>query len=286
VQRMCGTGIFNDPNDLALALVWGMPLCVFWLTDPARRHSRPFWVAALLLCGYALMLTHSRGGFLALLAGLAILLHVRFGGRQTILAGLLVFPLLLVAFAGRMTSISASAGTGQSRIQLWSDYLHAFQVTPLFGIGMGNYRQVSGHVAHNSFIHSYAELGIGGGTLFLGAFYFALQGLYLLRERKNAGPEAVDLPGSDELDPELRRLHPYVLAMVASYAVGILFLSLSYAVPTYMILGLATVYLRLRAGHGFVSVDWNRLVLPRLAGVSGVFLVVSYTFVRLFVHWR
>ena len=68
-----------------------------------------------------------------------------------------------------MTSISADEGTGQARIQLWSDGLMFFQQSPLFGIGMENYRQFSRHVAHNSFIHCFAELGLLGGTLFLGA---------------------------------------------------------------------------------------------------------------------
>ncbi len=280
VPRMCGTGIFNDPNDLALAIVCVLPLCLFWVTDPARRFCRPLWLAVILLGGYAIFLTHSRGGFLALAAGLAVFLYVRFGARYLLLLGMVLFPVLLLAFAGRMTSFSTDDGTGQSRIQLWSDYLVAFQMAPLFGNGMNNYATYSRLVAHNAFIHSYAELGVIGGTLFLGAFYFAMHGLYLLRRwpgQVEAGPA----------DPELRRLHPYLLAMVASYTVGILFLSLCYMVPTYTILGVATVYQRLHARQtSIVPAQWTRFVLPRLAGVSFMFLFVSYTFVRLFVHWK
>jgi hypothetical protein len=276
VRRMCGTGIFNDPNDLALALVAAMPLCLYWITDPARRHGRLLWLACLLLCGYALLLTSSRGGFLALMGSLALFLHVRFGGRQTLLMAMLVFPLLLVVFAGRMTTISASDGTGQSRIQLWYEGLQYFQSSPLFGIGMENYQHYSTHVAHNSFIHCYTELGLLGGTLFLGAFYFALSGLYQLRGVLDP-----------EMDPALRRLHPYLFAVVVAYTVGMLFLSRSYIVPTFMVLGLATVFLRLQAPQvRALAVHWNRLILPRLAGVSFTFLIVSYTFVRLFVNLK
>src|SRR5207248_1855272 len=108
------------------------------------------WIALILVFGYALMLTHSRGGFLALLAGLVAFLQMRFGGAKTLGLGVLCIPLLLVVFAGRMTSISAGEGTGQSRIQLWSDGLMFFQQAPLFGIGMEAYHNVSFHVAHNS----------------------------------------------------------------------------------------------------------------------------------------
>jgi O-antigen ligase len=275
VQRMCGTGIFNDPNDFALLLVTAIPLCLYWLTDPSTKATRPLWLAFLLLFGYALMLTHSRGGFLALIAGVVTLVHLRFGGAKTLLLGFLFLPILFVAFAGRMTNISAEDGTGQTRIQLWSDGLLFFQQSPLFGIGMENYRQFSRHVAHNSFIHSYAELGIVGGTLFLGAFYFALKGLYDLRA------------ANDGSDPDTQRLHPYLSAMLVAYTVGICFLSRTYIVPTYLMLGLALVYLRLRAAEAEQpSLAWSRFVWPRLAGVSGGFLVFAYTFVRLFVHWR
>jgi O-antigen ligase len=187
---------------------------------------------------------------------------------------------LFVVFAGRMTSISASEGTGQSRIQLWSDGLMFFQQAPLFGIGMNYYPYVSRHVAHNSYIHCYAELGILGGTLFLGAFYFALLGLYRARPE----PTVEERP---DADPELGRLHAFLMAMLVSYAVGIFFLSRSYVVPTYLMLGLSVVYQRLRTqGAPPVTPAWCKMAVPRLAGISLCFLIASYTFVRLFVNWH
>jgi hypothetical protein len=291
VPRMCGTGIFNDPNDLALVLITAIPLCLYWLTDPQRKALRPVWIGLILLFGYALMLTHSRGGLLALMAGLAVLLHMRYGGAKTVMLGMLLLPALLAVFAGRMTSISASEGTGQSRIQLWSDGLVFFQQAPLFGIGMDGYRLVATHVAHNSYIHCYAELGILGGTLFVGAFYFAVHGLYRLRVQPAAVPtstEAYNNPTPAEerpvADPELERLHPYLMAMIVAYAVGIAFLSRSYIVPTYLLLGLAVVYLRLRSSG--VAPKWCKLAWVQLAGVSVCFLMGAYVFVRMFVNWQ
>jgi hypothetical protein len=290
VQRMCGTGIFNDPNDLALVLITAIPLCCYWLTDAKRRALRPVWIALILMLGYALMLTHSRGGFLALMAGMAAFLHIRFGGARTLMLGLLVMPLMLIVFAGRMTSISASEGTGQSRIQLWSDAMQFFQQAPLFGIGMDMYHNVSFHVPHNSYLHCYAELGIVGGTLFLGAFYFALYGMYRLKTPAAAPARYNDpavppaLPVEPQPDPELARLHPYLLAMLVAYAVGIAFLSRSYIVPTYLLLGLAVVYLRMRSTGK--PPPWCKLALARMAVVSVCFLATAYVFVRVFVSWH
>jgi len=278
VQRMCGTGIFNDPNDFALILVTAIPMCLYWLTDSKMKLWRPFWLALLLFFGYALMLTHSRGGFLALVAGLGTLVHLKFGAKKSIMLGALFLPVLLVAFAGRMTSISASEGTGQTRLQLWADGLYIFRQSPLTGIGMDNYRQFSSHVAHHSFIHCYTELGLIGGSLFLGAFYFAVKGMYDVR----AVPRPDDEP--DEIDPELRRLHPFLSASLVAYTIGICFLSRSYIVPTYMILGLAVVYMRLYAKQATVPLPaWTVFTWPKLAGISCGFLVASNVFVRMFV---
>jgi O-antigen ligase len=272
---MCGTGIFNDPNDFALILVTAVPLCLYWLTDSSQKATRPFWLILLLFFGYALMLTHSRGGFLALMAGLVTLIHLKFGAKKTVLLGAVFLPMLFAVFAGRMTNISSDEGTGQARIQLWSDGLDIFRMSPVIGIGMDNYRQFSSHVAHQSFIHCFTELGLFGGTLFLGAFYLALRGMYDLRNRL------------DEIDPELRRLYPFVAAMLVAYTIGICFLSRSYIVPTYMMLGLAVVFMRLHSAQTIVPMPaWTISTWPRLAGISFSFLIASFLFVRMFVNWR
>jgi len=275
VNRMCGTGIFNDPNDFALILVTAIPLCFCWLTDSTQRAMRPIWLILLLFFVYALMLTQSRGGFLALIAGSVTLIHLKYGAKKTVLLGMIFLPPLLAVFAGRMTSFSADEGTGQARIQLWSDGLDIFRVSPLIGIGMDNYRQFSNHVAHQSFIHCFSELGVIGGTLFLGAFYFALKGVFDLRNRL------------DDVDPELARLYPFLAAMLVGYTMGICFLSRSYIVPTYMMLGLAVVFMRLHSGSVAVPMPaWTFASWPRLAGVSCSFLIASFVFVRLLVNWR
>jgi hypothetical protein len=290
VQRMCGTGIFNDPNDLALVLITAIPLCMYWFADPKRKAQRPLWVAFILLFGFALMLTHSRGGLLALITGMMAFLYVRYGVMRTLALGMLMLPMVLIVFAGRMTSVSAEEGTGQTRIQLWSDGLMFFKDAPLFGIGMEGYHSLSTHVAHNSYIHCYAELGIFGGTLFVGAFYFAMHGLYRLHRKpiNQLEPQAKFQPtlstDGPSADPELLRLYPYLVAMFVAYATGIFFLSRSYIVPTYLLLGLAVVYLRMRVNGPAPA--WCKLALVRLAGVSVCFLAVTYTFVRMFVNWH
>lgn len=277
-RRMCGTGLFNDPNDLGLLLVTGILIALYGMVAAGAGLRRLLWGGALLLFGYALFLTHSRGSFLALLAGLGTLFQARYGWKRTVLAGAAGLPVLLVVFAGRMTDFSAvTQGTGASRVELWSDGLFMFKEAPLFGIGMNQFTTRSSHVAHNSFIHCYTELGFLGGTFFLGAFYLACFALLRLGRQREEG----------ELDPELGRLHPFLLAVVVAYVAGIFFLSRSYVVPTYTILGLGVAALRLAARDRAPEKPLlGGRPLVRLAGVSLAFLLCAETFVRFFPGGR
>lgn len=237
LRRLCGSGIFHNPNELCYPLVVGMMICLYYVGG-RRCHllARLVCLAALGLLGYALTLTHSRGGFLGLLVALLGLLIARFGWRKAVPFALVSLPVLFVVFGGRQTDLNVESGTGQTRVQLWSDGLVLFMRAPLFGIGTGNYQSRAGLVAHNTFVQNYAELGLFGGTLFVGAYYCALTALRRL-----------SLHDAQILDPELRRLLPYLIAVVAGYMGCMLSMSLHNMVPTFTILGLVTVYVRLAA---------------------------------------
>src|SRR5205807_1762810 len=135
------------------------------------------WLAPIGLFGYALSLTQSRGGFIALLGALLTLVWSRFGWRKAIPLAAILVPVMFMLFDGRMTGLSASEGTGQERIQLWSEGFNFFREAPIFGIGMDEFTEEVRQPAHNSFVHCYAELGFFGGSLFFGAFFTAFWSL-------------------------------------------------------------------------------------------------------------
>jgi hypothetical protein len=275
IQRLRGSGVFQDPNDLCLMLVVGIGLTAYWLGERRSGGARILWLGPFLLLVYALALTHSRGGFLGFLAGLLVYLYARFGSRRMILISLVAMPVLFVVFAGRQTSISPGSNTGQTRIQLWSDAMVGFRQSPLFGVGMDRIGDVVGRAAHNSFLSCFTELGFFGGMLFLGAFCVALASL----NRVVASRFALR-------DPDLRRLHPYVMGIVAGYAVGMMSLSVSYIVLTYAVLGVATVYLHLASFYTPSAVTlFNGRLVGRIAAASVVFLVCMHIFIRVFVRW-
>jgi O-antigen ligase len=274
--RLCGTGLFHDPNDFTLLLVLGIPLALYRLTDGGGGFGRLLWLAPLAVFAYALARTQSRGGFLAALVGLAVLFRARFGTRVSLLLLAVLLPVLFAVLGTRQTDVFTSGDTAQARYQLWSEGLAYLRESPLFGIGAEEFQLRASQPAHNSFVHAFAELGLVGGVLFLGAFVYALWSLYALRPEKAV-----------VLDPALRRLEPYVLAVVAGFAAAILSLNHLYTVLTYTTLGLATAYLGLAVAYPPVAVPrLGGLVLRRFALATVGFLVVTYVVALVLVRWR
>ncbi len=113
IHRLCGPGLFHDPNDMSLILTVGMMFSLCGLGDHRQGLLRLFWLGPFSLFVYALMLTHSRGGFIAFMAGLLALLVARFGARRAVLVSSVLLPPILILFGGRQTDISMGEGTGQ-----------------------------------------------------------------------------------------------------------------------------------------------------------------------------
>jgi hypothetical protein len=273
-QRMRGTGIFQDPNDLAMVIVAGGVLALYFLTDQSLGALRGLWLGSLIVFAAGILETESRGGLLAGGAAVLTLACFRFGPKFATVVGVLAVAALPV-FAGRAGQFDLSGGsTGHERIEMWREGFAALKSPDLlFGVGHGMYAEIAGLVAHNSFIHAYVELGVLGGTLFFGCWYFAGLQLY----RMGRLPEPV-------WHLELVRMRPYIGALVAGWCMSMTSLSRSYVVPTFMVIGIAAAYLNLvwihtRAGKPLVL--WNRGQFWRLAGASAATFAGFYVFTML-----
>lgn len=278
MPRICSTGIFHDPNDLAMILVLGLILATYFLTDVRLRALAPLWLAIAGLLFYVLMLTKSRGGLLALAVAGFVLIQARYGWRKAIIwagPGVLVMMALV---GGRQADIGGALGddTGQSRIQLWSEGLALLRGRSLvFGIGFGMYADETGHVAHNSFVHAFVELGFFGGAAFLGAFYYTMRSLYRARQMH-----------AWRLDGELVRFRPYLLAGLSGFAASMLSLSRNYVLTPYLMIGTSAAFLDLsRVARSPADLRFDANLLKTFAKVSVMFLVATYVFIRIFARW-
>jgi hypothetical protein len=283
VYRMCATGIFGNPNDLSRILAIAMLICMWELSNKSPLFTRVLAAGALALFGYALTLTYSRGGFLALLAGIGSLLVSRYGARRAAMVGVVVIPAFFVLFAGRQTDLDTSEGTGQQRIQLWSEGLAMLRSSPVFGIGVGSYSDRLGLAAHNSFVQCFVETGLIGGTAFTGAFLISCHALFRARAfRETAAASA---------DAATWRSLPCVAAILIGYAVGLLSSTRSYTPTTYIVLGIAASYVQLLRGvlrekRSVLKLDVGVPMFARVAGVGCLFLAMTYVYVRLTANWE
>jgi hypothetical protein len=271
VKRMRGTGIFQDPNDMAMVICATGVICSYFLTDASLGKIRLAWLIPMVILFIGLLSTKSRGGLLACgIAGLTIL-SVRYSGKVAFaaaLTGICILPLV----AGRQADIDLEeGGTGHERITLWRDGLEELKSPAiLFGTGQGSYPDIAGLVAHNSFVHSYVELGLFGGTMFFGLFFFIGMQLY----RMGRLPEPV-------LNEELLRMRPYICGMIAGWCMSIFSLSRCYVVPTYLMVGCCAAYLNLVWIHtpsGEPLVIWNRVHAMRLSIASATAFCGLYVF--------
>ncbi|QDT55386.1 hypothetical protein Pan44_34290 [Caulifigura coniformis] len=277
VFRLRGLGMFHDPNDLASLAAVTSVISLYFLTDPTVAGVRFLWLAPLALMTHAVLMTHSRGGILAFGVACMAWLAVKYGGKVAMAIGAMGAAAVPVVL-GRQGNIEISGGTGQQRIQLWAEGLEQIRSVKLpFGIGENRYHEISGLAAHNSYVHAYVELGFLGGTMFFGCFLFAAWAFYRIKR------DRIEI-----LDPELRRMMPYIAAMLAGWCTGMATLSRCYVPPTYMIVGVAAAYINLvgyyrRRPQPIIALD--HLVAQRWVLCSIGLLACCFAFVRVFARF-
>ena len=236
MPRMCSSGIFNDPNDFCLILTTGSMCCLCRSSFAPPGPLRVLWLCPMGLFFYAIVMTYSRGGLLGFLGAISGFLYARFGWKKCLPLILIIAPGIVVVLGGRQANLGTESGdTAQERIQLWSQGLSIMMggsISKITGIGVGEYGKQVGMVAHNSFVHAYVEMGLLGGSLFLGAFYLAFW-----------GPCRFKIDGTLHDHPRLLRMQPFIVGMVVGYAFGIYSVSRNYVLPTYLILSISAAFL-------------------------------------------
>jgi O-antigen ligase len=296
-DQLQGWGIFSDPNDFSLILVLALLGALYFITRSGSFLMRMLWCPPAAMLMFAFALTKSRGGLLSLLAGLAVWMLSRFGMKRAMLLGIIVMPMLLAMVAGRQTNIDIGDenDTAQSRIRLWRDGIGFIKSAPMFGVGYNTYGWRTDNVAHNSYLHCYAELGFFGGTFFLGLFVLPLMALCSAKtQRRLRSVGDFLMPPADVLKAEeirrgrvgqeLDHLRSTILAIGVAYGVGLFSLSRSYACSTYLMLGLVVSLGMLISVKNPVAVArFSTRLVVMLVSASAFWLVFLYAFVKVMV---
>jgi O-antigen ligase len=189
----------GNANETAASLVMGGTLAAaLAITARTRPALRVASAIAVPLCVYAVFLTLSRGGLIALAASLVAAVVVAHRHRAAVLTAAAFAVLGAVLYFGVFASSEArdrvletQGGTG--RTDIWKVGWRMVEAEPLRGVGAGNFPTSSIHyllepgsilrddfivdnpkVAHNTYLNVLAELGVVGLGLFLAIVGFAL----------------------------------------------------------------------------------------------------------------
>lgn len=270
--RIQAIGIFSDPNDLGLALVVVMPFFYLKLTEFSRLWQKPLALIGLVAILYALFLTQSRGGILALGVMLVLMLTRRLGRTFGLIAGGVVF-LAIFALAPRMGTISTGEASAHGRVEAWSVGLDLFEAYPLFGVGAYNFTEYHFRTAHNSFVLCATELGMFG-------LYPWIMLIYLSIKNNEFIASAVR-------QSRMRDVAIYVDTIrygLIAFAVGAYFLSRTYNAVLFLFIGLSAAVTNIfvkESGEKFVLIekrDWINGLLWTVGAwmLTKAFLVATW----------
>lgn len=195
-----GTWIHNNPNSLGHTVILAIPavyFTLFWRSSFSRRIAA---VALMLLAGYCVYKTASRGSFIA---GLAVVTFGMALGRPKfvqVLIGVFVVTsaTALLSVLPRMKEVSnLSADEGvQGRMMVW-EIARTTTKTHTYGDGWKEfeaYIEYEGEVfpkaTHSNYIRVAADLGIPGLFLYLGILWCAARSLFSLKSVGASDPVA------------------------------------------------------------------------------------------------
>lgn len=182
------SGVFPDPHMFSLYLGMALPVTIgFFLEEPFLRQKRA-WTGLFLVLLLGVLLSFSRGAYVAIVAGLSILFFVSGAWRSLgfsqkwagLAGGLLFLVILSLSPIGSrfFSSFSQEDGSNIERVRLLKEAVGYISERPFLGVGLGNYPLLvkpsatyrDPIYAHNLFLDVALELGLVGLFLLLGLF--------------------------------------------------------------------------------------------------------------------
>lgn len=279
--RIQYVGIFSDPNDLAMLFIIALPMTLLMAGRGGMLGlRRVFWMAVAATLLYGVYLTDSRGSFLAVMAMAGMWLWLR---RGLLVAGTLgaAGMAVLMAMPTRMQELDAGEESAYGRIETWYDGIQMFLSNPVFGVGVGNFTEHTFLTAHNSFVLVLAETGIIGYTVWLAMVgYCVLMPVMVLRL-----PAQMEDPQHQVLWTEERRMAMTLLIAMVGFFACAFFLSRSYVILLYILLGLVTGWYggaqeRWGGLPAFsVQRDWFKWCVLAVGSAIALWIVVKVLFV-------
>jgi O-antigen ligase len=272
LYQIVAFGIFNDPNDLCLVFIAGIP---FLYAEFRTASQFIFKLLALMLVPlftYAAWLTNSRGGVLGILGMMGAHAIVSTHGiRRWIFSAIGVVTIMIFA----PSRFSGGFSRETDRLILWGDGINLFQRYPLFGTGYNTFPDYSStyQVAHNSYIQILAETGILGYFFYIFLIFITI---IQLRRASNLKKEA--LVATD------RAYLGACFSSLVGYLTSCYFLSRQYNAVFYVLFALTTCRILITCRDSQLSQRivglWKRDLkygtLFSLVSIPGLWIIVRF----------
>ena len=243
------SAMFGNSNDLALLIDISIPLCLALALTTRSYWKKLAWIVTMLSMIYAVFLTASRGGAIAL-AVVAVVCLWQLGVKSRRIYLLLLVPFAVIvlwlyggnALRARFEQTSIDSATNsrsteasestQQRKELLFRSLNVTAQHPLFGVGPGNFVIVSGvwHVTHNSYTQVSAEGGIPAFLLYVLFFWRGIANLRDVRKYARTGKG-------------IQLFSMGLEASLVAYLVGSFFLSQAYNFFPYLLVAYTSALL-------------------------------------------
>ncbi len=264
--RIRGLGMLNDPNIFAQFLLLLLPLLFVSTRETGPGPAYFFVIPLAMLLVVGVYFTGSRGAELGLVVIVGLAFITRFKRTGKAIAAVFV-PLLLVAIKATSTRTVSMAG-GMDRLAIWSDGMSYFKGSPLWGIGFGGFLERNRFTAHNSYLLCAAELGTLGFFLWMSVIVVTLIQLHRV-------PQVVA-----KSNPILARWAVAVKIALGGYLFTSYFLSCTYSLPLFLLLGMAGAIIVAAGGDQAVPLQGTNWPVRSL-GFCGGLIVLIYVMLRL-----
>ncbi|MHC1770483.1 MAG: O-antigen ligase family protein [Flexilinea sp.] len=202
------TGVLEDPNYFAQIMIALVPICFILLLLEKKTKWKIFYSYATFITIMTIIITFSRGGFLALAISIGIYFVLEKPGIKYVIfilfAGIIGFGFLPSEYQERIFSITdiGNSSAIQSEVSFRgraSEAIVALEMIgdyPLTGVGPSNYPinyqrysrligldpRTEEREAHNLFLQIGAEQGLFGLIIFCFTLFLALRGIFASRK--------------------------------------------------------------------------------------------------------
>ena len=185
--------VVNFPEPHTLALFLGLTLPFALIAAITNSQKRLLYITASFLILTGLILTFSRGAYVALVFSLISIIPFVGHKLKTKKTGvILIFIITLFLFFGQpissrfISSFDASEGSNAGRILIWEKAIEVFKQNPVVGVGLGNYPTTQDDLissrspinAHNTYLEIATELGLLGLLLWMGVLISTFLALF------------------------------------------------------------------------------------------------------------